>query len=144
MRAGAAIVLVCALGCTPSQESHVPVTTTAAGPPWFEEVAAARGITFVHRSGHDTWHPLPEIMGGGAALFDMDGDRDLDLLLVQSGSITAPPGAPAGHKLYRNRGNGAFDDATQGSGVDTAPGYGMGVAAGDYDNDGDVDIYLTN
>jgi hypothetical protein len=83
-------------------------------------------------------------MGGGAALFDMDGDRDLDLLLVQSGSIDRPPAAPAGHKLYRNRGDGAFDDATEGSGVGTAPGYGMGVATGDYDNDGDVDVYLTN
>ena len=62
----------------------------------------------MHRSGHETRHPLPEIMGGGAALFDMDGDRDLDLLLVQSGRIAAPPGTPAGHRLYRNRGDGAL------------------------------------
>ena len=145
MRAGAAIVLACAFGCAPSPDSSPPPAANApTGPPWFEEVAASRGINFLHRSGHETRHPLPEIMGGGAALFDMDGDRDLDLLLVQSGSIAAPPGTAAGHKLYRNRGDGAFDDATEGSGVETAPGYGMGAATGDYDNDGDLDVYLTN
>ena len=83
-------------------------------------------------------------MGGGAALFDMDGDRDLDILLVQSGRIAAPPGTPSGHRLYRNRGDAGFDDVSEGSGIDAAAGYGMGAAAGDYDNDGDVDVYITN
>jgi hypothetical protein len=119
-------------------------STPAAAPPWFEEVAVARGITFVHRSGHETSHPLPEIMGGGAALFDMDGDRDLDLLLVQSGRLSAPPGTPSGHLLYRNRGDATFEDMSEGSGIAAVVGYGMGAATGDYDNDGDVDVYLTN
>ena len=144
MKAAVAIVFCCATACAPSPNGNASASTPATAPPWFEEVAASRGITFVHRSGHETRHPLPEIMGGGAALFDMDGDRDLDLLLVQSGSIAAPPGTPAGHKLYRNRGDGAFDDATESSGVGAAFGYGMGAATGDYDNDGDVDVYLTN
>ena len=148
MRAAVAIVLFCAAACAPSQDSGTSsasaASTAPTAPPWFEELAASRGIDFVHRSGHETRHPLPEIMGGGAALFDMDGDRDLDLLLVQSGRISATPGTPAGHKLYRNRGDGAFDDATVGSGVGEVPGYGMGAASGDYDNDGDVDLYLTN
>ena len=56
----------------------------------------------------------------------------------------APPGTPAGHRLYRNRGDGAFDDVSDGSGVAAVPGYGMGAATGDYDNDGDVDVYITN
>ncbi len=145
MRAGVAILLVCATACAPPENTGTaPAPTPAAAPPWFEEVAAPRGINFVHRSGYETRHPLPEIMGGGAALFDMDGDRDLDILLVQSGRIAAPAGTPSGHRLYRNRGDGAFDDATVASGVGAVPGYGMGAAAGDYDNDGDVDIYITN
>jgi hypothetical protein len=106
-------------------------------------VAASRGITFTHRSGHDTRYLLPEIMGGGAALFDMDGDGDLDAYLVQSGSVTDPASKGDGNRLYRNNGNGIFEDVTAGSGTQ-APGYGMGVAAGDYDNDGDVDLYVTN
>lgn len=82
-------------------------------------------------------------MGGGAALFDMDGDGDLDAYLVQSGSVADPSSKGDGNRLYRNRGDGAFDDVTVGSGTQAA-GYGMGVAAGDYDNDGDLDLYVTN
>ena len=145
MRASVAIVLFCATACARSQDTGASSASPApTAPPWFEELAPSRGVDFVHRSGHETRHPLPEIMGGGAALFDMDGDRDLDLLLVQSGRIAMPPGTPAGHKLYRNRGDGAFDDATAGSGVGEVAGYGMGAATGDYDNDGDVDLYITN
>jgi hypothetical protein len=100
-------------------------------------------VDFVHRSGHQDRYLLPEIMGGGAALFDMDADGDLDLLLVQSGSMSAAAGTPAGHRLYRNDGAGRFEDVSAGSGVETVSGYGMGVATGDYDSDGDVDVYLT-
>jgi hypothetical protein len=107
--------------------------------PWFEEVAAARGLRFVHRSGHGDRYLLPEIMGGGVALFDMDGDSDLDAYFVQSaGSV-----AEAGNRLFSNRGDGHFEEVTGGSGPANT-GYGMGVAAGDYDNDGDVDLYVTN
>src|SRR6185295_15409007 len=107
------------------------------GRPWFEEVAEKSGVRFVHRSGHRDKFYLPEIMGGGAALFDMDNDGDLDLYLVQSGDVLAPAGTQAGSRLYRNRGDGTFDDATAGSGSDVG-GYGMGVAAGDFDNDGNA------
>jgi hypothetical protein len=111
--------------------------------PWFEEASAARGIRFVHRSGHRERYLLPEIMGGGAALFDMDADGDLDAYLVQSGSVIEPTNKGDGNRLFRNRGNGVFEDVTDGSGA-AAPGYGMGVASGDYDNDGDSDLYVTN
>ena len=89
MRAGVAILLALRdrLRAVTEHRTSPAATPATAAPPWFEEVAAARGINFVHRSGHETRHPLPEIMGGGAALFDMDGDRDLDILLVQSGRI---------------------------------------------------------
>lgn len=120
-----------------------PVPVAAQGRAWFEESAEKSGIRFTHRSGHGDKFYLPEIMGGGAALFDMDGDGDLDLYLVQSGNLFAPRDKADGNRLYRNRGDGTFEDATAGSGADAA-GYGMGVAAGDFDNDGRVDLYVTN
>ena len=139
-----AIMLLAATACRPSApDAAIPPDSAAAGPAWFEDTALARGLTFVHRSGHEARHLLPEIMGGGAALFDMDGDGYLDVLLVQSGRIAAPSGTPAGHRLYRNRGNGTFEDVSDGSGMAAVSGYGMGAATGDYDNDGDVDVYLT-
>ena len=82
-------------------------------------------------------------MGGGAALFDMDADGDLDLYLVQSGSVLDGGKKDPSNRLYRNRGDGTFEDATAGSGTDVG-GYGMGVASGDYDNDGDPDLFVTN
>ncbi len=130
--------LVAATAC-----SRPPADAAPGDPaPWFAEEASARGVGFTHQSGHITRFLLPEIMGGGAALFDMDGDGDLDLFLAQSGRLDAAAGAPAGHRLYRNRGDGTFDDVTAGSGVDV-PGYGMGTAVGDYDNDGRPDLYVT-
>ena len=146
MRRGVAIVMLCAVACSqpPSRDAATsPAAAAPEGPAWFEDLTAARGITFVHRSGHETRYRLPEIMGGGAALFDMDGDGHLDILLVQSGRIAAPAGTPAGHRLYRNRGDGTFEDVSTGSGIGTISEYGMGTATGDYDNDGDVDVYLT-
>ena len=111
--------------------------------PWFKETGRAAGLVFDHRTGFDGRHLFPEIVGGGGALFDMDGDGDLDAYLVQSGSLTAPDAEPDGNRLFRNRGDGTFDDVTEESGTGDR-GYGMGVAAGDYDNDGDVDLYVTN
>ena len=142
MRICVGILVLCAAGCSAPSRDAAP-SPAPGGPAWFEEIAAARGLTFVHRSGHETRHLLPEIMGGGAAFFDIDGDRHLDLLLVQSGRISAPPGTPAGHRLYRNRGDGRFEDVSDGSGIAAVSGYGMGAATGDYDNDGDVDLYIT-
>lgn len=133
-----AVTFAVACGAPPPDQPR-----EAGSPPWFDEVAAARGIRFVHQSGHRDRYLLPEIMGGGAALFDMDQDGDLDAYLVQSGNVTDPSQKGDGNRLFRNRGDGSFDDVTSGSGVQ-APGYGMGVTAADYDNDGDVDLYVTN
>ena len=125
----AALALLCG-ACSPSPA------------PWFHEEAAVRGVDFTHVSGHVERHLLPEIMAGGVALVDVDGDDDLDLYLVQSGRIGAP-GADSANRLYLNRGDGYFDEAGNlGDAADR--GYGMGVAAGDYDNDGDTDLYVTN
>ncbi len=81
-------------------------------------------------------------MGGGAALFDLDNDGLLDMYLVQSGNLIEPA-AGSGNRLYRNMGNGSFQDITERSGAGIR-GYGMGVAAGDFDNDGFTDLYVTN
>ncbi|MDH3626693.1 MAG: CRTAC1 family protein [Acidobacteriota bacterium] len=133
----AGIVLLASASCAS------PPDKPPTGPPWFEEVARERGLRFEHRSGHAERHIFPEIIGGGAALFDMDGDGDLDAYLVQSGNLI-DPGAQGGvNRLFENDGAGHFRDVTEGSGADD-DGYGMGVAAGDYDDDGDVDLYVTN
>ena len=87
---------------------------------------------------------LPEITGSGGALVDIDGDGDLDAYLVQAGSLYESPSSQGGlgNHLFLNQG-GAFVEAPSGHGANDT-GYGMGVAAGDYDNDGDVDLYVTN
>src|SRR5690349_12298349 len=127
----------CVVGCRSAADSAVGPESAK---PWFEEIAARAGIDFIHRSGHQSRHYLPEIMGGGAALFDMDNDGFLDLYLVQSGSLADP--SAGGNRLYRNRGDGTFEDVTDRSGAGVG-GYGMGVAAGDFDNDGFTDLYVT-
>ena len=109
-----------------------------AASPWFRDEARLRGLDFQHRSGFAERPLLPEIVAGGAALADVDGDGDLDAYLVQAGwhleGGAAAQRTAAGNRLYLNRGDGHFD-LRSGSAADT--GYGMGVATGDYDNDGD-------
>ena len=105
----------------------------------FVDITAAAGIDFVHENGArgDKW--MPETMGSGCALFDHDGDGDLDLLLV---NCRGWHGAAAVGKLYRNDGGGTFADITAAAGLDFSV-YGMGATIADYDGDGDPDIYLT-
>ena len=136
--AGVLLAHGCLTGCRPVKETAAGGRTVE---PWFEEIAVRAGIDFIHRSGHETRNYLPEIMGGGAALFDMDNDGFLDLYLVQSGSLFGPS-TKNGNRLYRNKRNGTFEDVTEQSGAGVG-GYGMGVTAGDFDNDGYTDLYVT-
>jgi enediyne biosynthesis protein E4 len=111
----------------------------------FTDISGESGITFVHVNGAYGDKLLPETMGGGCAFFDYDNDRDQDLLLINS---TYWPGhVPDGAAmptcaLYGNDGHGHFDDVTARSGLDITL-YGMGVAVGDYDNDGWVDVFIS-
>ena len=130
-------------GCDDGASEKVPAPVISSDDVWFEDVTQARGVDFIHRSGHQGTYLIPEIMVGGVAVFDMEGDGDLDLYLVQSGSIVDGPGPSGRNVLYANQGDGTFMDVTQESGTGDE-GYGIGVATGDVDNDGDVDLLVTN
>jgi hypothetical protein len=126
---------------TPAQ-ADTPAQSTSAGA-WFKDVAVASGVDHVYKSGKAERYFIPEAMGGAAALFDMDGDADLDLYVTSGGPCLNSDSPCNPNRLYRNRGDGTFDDVSADSGADRQ-GYDMGVACADYDNDGDVDLYVTS
>lgn len=107
----------------------------------FTDVTASAGVKFVHNSGRAGKKWLPETLGSGCAFFDADGDGWLDIFLVNSRDWT-PRGRRSLPALYRNNRNGTFTNVTAGSGLDVEL-YGLGVAIGDFDNDGRDDLYLT-
>lgn len=115
----------------------------ADAPAWFVDVAASAGVAFQHVNGASAERHLHEIMSGGGLFLDVDNDGWLDVFLVDGGSLTDPAvAARARHRLFRNRGNGTFEDRTASSGI-TRRGYGMGACSADYDNDGFPDLYVT-
>jgi len=109
---------------------------------WFRDVPPAEGLAWQHVRADETRCAFPEIMGGGVGLLDVDQDGALDVYLVQSGDL-ARPRAELSNRVFRNRGALAFVDATAELGGADA-GYGMGVACGDADQDGDTDVLVTN
>src|SRR6266852_515229 len=138
-------VVAIVLACAPLRNGPA---AGAAPEPLFVERTAATGLTFTHVNGADGHYYLPEIMGAGVALFDYDNDGDLDVFVVQGGAIDGS--GPATSRLFRNdltvgpdgRRTLHFTDVTERAGVGLRA-YGMGVAVGDYDNDGYPDLFVT-
>ena len=133
-------------GCDRSGDTTPNTDTSPPAHPVFVDVTDRVGLDFVSACGPDRTYFMPEIMGSGCALLDYDNDGDLDIYLI---SAAYPPEAPApttrtsANRLFRHEPNHSFTDVTARSGLGHT-GYGMGVAVGDYDNDGLVDIYVTN
>ena len=150
----AALVLACGgEGQTPAPSlpadagsSTAQAPAASAHPPW-RDVAAAAGITEPLTSGNPDKGFIIEAKGGGAAFLDYDRDGDQDLYVVNGQTrefILGRPGAiKLTNHLYRNDGDWKFTDVTKEAGVGHA-GWGYGVVAADYDNDGDQDLYVAN
>ncbi len=117
----------------------------------FVDVSEALGVHFLHQAPHTSKKYLMDTMGSGVALFDCDGDGRLDLFLANGapypdptpkGTIPQKTGPEYWNQLYHQKKDGTFEDITEKSGLQGV-GYGMGVAVGDYDNDGSEDLYVT-
>jgi hypothetical protein len=110
----------------------------------FTDITAAAGINFTRFNSASPEKLLPETMGAGAAFFDFDNDGDQDLLFINGAPWpwSRIAGAMPTLKLFANDGSGKFTDVTTASGLDVSV-YGMGVAVGDFDNDGLTDVFIT-
>jgi hypothetical protein len=119
------------------------VRPAGAEAPWFEDVTERAGIRWVHENAMSPQRYMPEAIGPGCAFLDFDNDGWMDIFLVNSGpSPFWTPKTPVRNALYRNNRDGTFTDVTEKAGV--AGGFfGMGVAVGDYDNDGWPDMLVT-
>jgi hypothetical protein len=127
------------------------VPTKLSSGPAFVDVTRELGVQFRHESSATSQKYLVETMGAGVALFDCDQDGRLDIFLVNGARIDDPmpkgalpvkDGPKFWNRLYHQKADGAFEDVTDKSGL-AGEGYGMGVAVGDYDNDGHEDLYVT-
>ena len=140
-----AVGVLCATIAVDSYGQATPPSPQPHGAPWFTEITKSVNLDFHHENGGRGKRYMPEMMAGGVALFDADNDGDLDLYLTNGhrGLPNFDDPGPDQNRFYRQGADGRFEDATQESGLGDR-GYGMGVAIGDFDNDGDVDVYVTN
>jgi enediyne biosynthesis protein E4 len=135
-----------------ASSAQIKDSRTGSSPPAkFVDVSPNLGVRFQHGAPHTSKKYLLETMGSGVALFDYDNDGRLDLFLVngaeisdpsQPAAIPAKTGPKYWNRLYHQKSDGTFEDVTERAGLQGA-GYGMGVAIGDYDNDGFEDLFVT-
>src|ERR1051325_6681683 len=139
------------LGAASAQQTGSPASPEKPFPAKFTDVTSALGVHFNYLSSHTPKHYLPETMGAGVALFDYDNDGRLDIFLVNGaplqdptpkGAIPQKTGPNYWNRLFHQKPDGTFEDVTEKAGLQGS-GYGMGVAVGDYDNDGFEDLYVT-
>lgn len=131
--------------------AQAPRPAALAVPGKFVDVTAGKGVQFLGQASHTSKKYLMETMGSGVAAFDYDNDGRIDLFFVNGaplsdpmakGAIPQKTGPEFWNRLYHQKKDGTFEDVTERSGL-SGTGYGMGVAAGDYDNDGYEDLYVT-
>ncbi len=141
--AGSVCVLAIAGGVLGQPPDAAKAARHPAGKIVFEDVSVSAGVSFRFHTGARGKHDLPEIMGGGVAILDADGDGLPDIYLCNGGPIGGAAGtADPTCRLYRNKGNWRFEDITERSGA-PGPSYAMGAAVGDYDGDGRDDLFVT-
>ena len=151
------ILLLCLLLPVPlmlvaaQEHSSTPPGSPSSTPGKFVDSTVRSGINFRYQASHTSKKYLPETMGAGVALFDYDDDGRLDVFLVNGaplgdptpkGTIPQKTGPQYWNRLYHQKTDGTFEDVTEKAGLQ-GTGYGMGVAVGDYDNDGYEDLYVT-
>ena len=136
---------LCLCGCPkPDEKVASSPEPHKAAPGLFRDVAASAGVRFTQTNGAKETFYIVETTPGGCALFDADNDGWLDIFLVQTGSVPGsketlrPPCA-----FFHNKGDGTFEDTTKAAGLDLPQGYAQAVSTGDFDNDGNTDLFLT-
>jgi len=132
---------------SPGARASAAPQATSPGALRFENVTASAGLAGFHHTGGgsaEKWY-IPEVMSGGVCADDLDADGWTDIVLINGGSFESAAGKtpPPPHGMFRNNGEGQFEDVTAKTGIRNA-GWGMGCAIADYDADGDADIYITN
>jgi hypothetical protein len=144
-----ALAVLLPAGCReqPTGEPATPPATTASPVPaaptaWFHDASAEWGLNVKHDNGTTSDKYMIETMGPGACMLDIEGDGDLDLFLVASGSVSRDGGPTSRDVLLRNDG-GHFTDVSAASGADD-PGYGLACVAADIEGDGDPDLVVSN